>query len=367
MGRTGERDPGIDVREDATLDEVVLAATERVGDGVIGGTAPRQLEDPVPGEEVEDPTDVAAAAAAEEAEGEADEVPLVSEGEEVVESEEEEVEGEVAEEPEEVAEVEEPESLIPRDDEGKYEERFTGVDPSTLSPENQVVYKALQADYTRKRQADAEKSRDLDMRIADYDEFTEEISSDEGVVRLGVELARRRPEVFNKMLEKVQRLQESPEEADLWERSQAVTAREKQAIRADRAEARRSQQEVISKVTGLARSAATEFGIPFESVEAYLDNAIAVHRSRNEGKCSVEDVKGILGDYVKPWKARKVASDKKAAAAKAKTKAKKAKAESKQIPAGSTVPASKPAEKPKYDSVGDAVDAAIFGAEFDIG
>lgn len=39
------------------------------------------------------------------------------------------------------------------------EDRYTDVDPNTLPPEHQDTYKRLQADYTRKRQADADARR----------------------------------------------------------------------------------------------------------------------------------------------------------------------------------------------------------------
>lgn len=46
------------------------------------------------------------------------------------------------------------------------QETFTHIDPKTLSPELQQVYKSLQADYTRKRQLETQKIRDLETKLA---------------------------------------------------------------------------------------------------------------------------------------------------------------------------------------------------------
>jgi hypothetical protein len=45
------------------------------------------------------------------------------------------------------------------------EESFTKVDPNALSDELKVIYKQLQADYTKKRQVEAEKVRKLEKKI----------------------------------------------------------------------------------------------------------------------------------------------------------------------------------------------------------
>lgn len=45
-------------------------------------------------------------------------------------------------------------------------ETFTHIDPKTLSPELQQVYKSLQADYTRKRQAETAKIREYEAKLA---------------------------------------------------------------------------------------------------------------------------------------------------------------------------------------------------------
>lgn len=46
------------------------------------------------------------------------------------------------------------------------QEAFTHIDPKTLSPEMQAVYKSLQADYTRKRQAETAKIREMEAKLA---------------------------------------------------------------------------------------------------------------------------------------------------------------------------------------------------------
>lgn len=46
------------------------------------------------------------------------------------------------------------------------QEAFTHIDPKTLPPELQPVYKSLQADYTRKRQAETAKIRDMEAKLA---------------------------------------------------------------------------------------------------------------------------------------------------------------------------------------------------------
>lgn len=46
------------------------------------------------------------------------------------------------------------------------QEAFTHIDPKTLSPELQQVYKSLQADYTRKRQAETAKIREMEAKLA---------------------------------------------------------------------------------------------------------------------------------------------------------------------------------------------------------
>lgn len=55
------------------------------------------------------------------------------------------------------------------------EESFTGVDPKTLTPEMQAVYKSLQSDYTKKTQAIAEERKrlpDLEQKAKSYDQLT---------------------------------------------------------------------------------------------------------------------------------------------------------------------------------------------------
>lgn len=46
------------------------------------------------------------------------------------------------------------------------QETFTHIDPKTLSPELQQVYKSLQADYTRKRQAERQQVREMEAKLA---------------------------------------------------------------------------------------------------------------------------------------------------------------------------------------------------------
>jgi hypothetical protein len=294
---------------------------------------------------------------AEEATGEPEKEPEVSE-EEVAAEPEEAVEDELDLESEDEEEVlqDEEEDLTPRDEEGKFTERFSNIDPKTLSPELQVVYKSMQADFTRKSQANAEKAGELEARMADYDEFLQDVSSTEGIVRLGVELAMRRPDDFNAMLEKVQRLSEHENERDLYMREQDLIARERQRERHDKAETARQTQEVVSYATGLARKAANQYGIPFRSVETYLDNAIAIHRSKNQGKVGKDDVKRILGEYVKPYAERKRTEARK----KAKAKVDKAAVPAKPRPAsGSAQPTSQPEPKKKFENLDEAVDDAI--------
>lgn len=53
------------------------------------------------------------------------------------------------------------------------QETFTHIDPKTLSPELQQVYKSLQADYTRKRQAETAKIRDMEAKLANQGQQAE--------------------------------------------------------------------------------------------------------------------------------------------------------------------------------------------------
>lgn len=357
MGRTGERDGKLDYLEDQALTEAVHAATDRVLSGE--EPQPRQsiadLED-----EVVEPTNAVADVEAEEAIEEAsdEEVSVVSEETDV---EPVEVDEETAED-EEVVDVtaEDEDGLIPRNEDGTFAERFSGVDPAKLPPELQTVYKSMQADFTRKSQANSEKAAVLEARMSDYNEFLQEVASDDGVVRLGVELYMNRPETFNKMLEQVRSLAEDPREQELWRRETDLMARERARLREERTVEARREREISTRATVLAREAATQYGIPFASIEAYLDNAIVIHRHNNNGKITEENVKAILDDYVKPYAEMKRQSAKAKAKEKA-GKARSAQAAGKRTPSGTAAPGSKPPPRPNFNTIDEAVDAAIFG------
>lgn len=90
---------------------------------------------------------------------------------EVSSVEEEETEEESAEDaPEEPAEEESTED----DSEEEELESFTGIDPNELSDELKPIYKSLQADYTRKRQADSERVKKLEAELAELRKTSEQ-------------------------------------------------------------------------------------------------------------------------------------------------------------------------------------------------
>ena len=47
------------------------------------------------------------------------------------------------------------------------EEKFSEIDPKSLSPEDLTKYKSMQADYTRKRQIDAQKVKEAEAKLAE--------------------------------------------------------------------------------------------------------------------------------------------------------------------------------------------------------
>lgn len=49
--------------------------------------------------------------------------------------------------------------------EGEVEDKFTNVDPETLPEELKAIYKSLQADYTKKRQSDSAKVKEIEERL----------------------------------------------------------------------------------------------------------------------------------------------------------------------------------------------------------
>jgi hypothetical protein len=357
-GRTGDREPGVGVREDLDLGSAITAATELEGTGVVPGTPAEEQPAATPGadEEVVHAAPEEPGAPVEEAVGEATEevVPGVSpEAESEVEGEG--VEAELVLDDEV---VQEPEDLTPRAEDGTFEERFTDLDPNTLAPELVPTYKSMQAHFTKKNQANAAKTAELEARMSDYDEFIQDVSSPEGIERLGVELAMRRPDEFQRMLATVQRLSENENERDLYLREQDLATRERSHIRSAKTEQARAAQEIVSYGTNLARQVAKQYAIPFSSVETYLDNAIMVHRHKNEGRIGKNDVKKILGEYVKPYADRKRAQAK----AQAKAKAEKAKAKAATVPAGTATPTSQPEPERKFENAADGVDDAIARA-----
>jgi len=52
------------------------------------------------------------------------------------------------------------------------EDRFTDINPDDLPPELQVVYKSLQRDYTKKRQADSNRAREAEERLTQLEAQT---------------------------------------------------------------------------------------------------------------------------------------------------------------------------------------------------
>lgn len=373
MAMTGERDRSIDLQEDVDLGDAVLNATEQHGKGVIGGVqkdqpAADEQEAELAGDQSEE--DGLEVDDDEEAAEEADRVSEVSD-EEAGDGEDDEAdaidEGEDLEDEDDEVEEEDEEDLTPRDETGRFEKKFTSVDPNKLPAELKPLYKSMQADYTRKGQELSQMRGELESRMAEYQEFVEELGTDDGVIRLGVELAQRRPETFAKMLDMVQRLQEDEREREYWQRDQELRARERRSRLQARQEAARQRQEITTRVTDMARKVARQYGIPFQSLEAYLDNAIAIHRQRNEGRISVRDVEEILQDYVAPYRETAVQEQRKRARKKAKQKA-KAKSGKPKLPAGSPGSStSRRRKEPEYGSLDDAVEKMIFGSDFDIG
>lgn len=59
-------------------------------------------------------------------------------------------------------------------------ESFTHIDPKTLSPELQQVYKSLQADYTRKRQAETARVRELEAQVAAHGQNAPQVPTQPG-------------------------------------------------------------------------------------------------------------------------------------------------------------------------------------------
>lgn len=50
------------------------------------------------------------------------------------------------------------------------DENFTSIDPNTLPPEVQGMYKQMQADYTRKRQEDSNRAREAELRARELEQ-----------------------------------------------------------------------------------------------------------------------------------------------------------------------------------------------------
>lgn len=87
------------------------------------------------------------------------------------------------------------------------EEQFSNIDPKTLSPEMQAIYKNLQADYTKKTQSIAEAKKKAD--------YYDQLSKDQRFVdywnglnrQQKADLKKQEPEVVKKLAERI-----SPEE-----------------------------------------------------------------------------------------------------------------------------------------------------------
>jgi hypothetical protein len=155
------------------------------------------------------------------------------------------------------------------------------------------AYKAMQSAFTKKTQETAAIRREAEAVQQEFDEFLQEISSEEGAADFMVRVALSRPEAFQAAQDRITEMTDDDNERRVYERDQKLKAREKELERKERMEqiqARHGRVEEVEKMTArLARQAGmdqTEVAI----AEQYVANRILLNRAGGRDDISDHEV-----------------------------------------------------------------------------
>jgi hypothetical protein len=191
-----------------------------------------------------------------------DTLPEAGSEEETEDTDEQEDEGDLDEEDEgeegDEDEDEDDDSFLPEFDRKKFLQKH---------PELEPAYKHFQAAFTRKMQEVSVVQKQAEALQQDHEEFAQMLQSDEGCEEFLVQLALRRPEVFDSAFDKITTLND-----DESEKKSYLLEQENKKLKAEREkQGKQSQQQVlqqrIQEVVSVADETAAGLGLTGAEVE----------------------------------------------------------------------------------------------------
>jgi len=248
-----------------------------------------------------------------EADAETDETPEVTdtdpEGNEEVEGEGE-VEGDEAEgtkdldeddeatEDSDEEEEEEDEDLTPRQGDGRFEKRFSKVDPNSLPEELKPIYRSMQSDYTQKTMEAAKLRAEAQEVLNAVKEFEDTLNTPQGLTDLIIQAWQSDPDTFTKAIERIDQLSTEPREREIWEREQQLRQQEIRLKQQQRQIVAGSEQEVLMQTISKIRQMEEDTGLPYDMIEEYVTAKLVTLRGAKGGlPATSADIDRVLDEF----------------------------------------------------------------------
>lgn len=184
---------------------------------------------------------------------------------------------------------EEEESFLPEFDRKEIEK----------DPQLKAAYEHMRAKWTQAQQELRASQRSYDEARAQFDSFAEQLRSEEGAEEFLVEVALRRPELFEQAHDRALELTGDEKERQRWQQGRELKRREQELNRREQqrmVEAMRQEAQVIQEK---AHSFAEEAGISAPAEVALVEEAVAnvilsKRRGDPEAEITDDDIRGAV-------------------------------------------------------------------------